>query len=67
MCVWGSISLGGLTDLHGLPKGTVSAEVYREDILNAYVRPYAEAIVDVFLLQDDNARSHGAGIIDDYL
>ncbi|GBM43825.1 hypothetical protein AVEN_166223-1 [Araneus ventricosus] len=67
VCVWGGISLGGRTDLHVFPRGTVNAQTYRDDILDAYVRPYAGAIVDDFLLQDDNARPRRARILDDYL
>ncbi|KFM75462.1 hypothetical protein X975_23465, partial [Stegodyphus mimosarum] len=47
--------------------GTVNAQVYRDDILDAYVRPYVGAIGDAFLLQEDNARPHRACIVDDYL
>ncbi|GBN76007.1 Transposable element Tc1 transposase [Araneus ventricosus] len=67
ICVWGGISLGGHTDLHVFPRGTVNAQAYRDDILHAYVRPYAGEIGDGFLLQDDNARPHRARIVDDYL
>ncbi|KFM63970.1 Transposable element Tcb2 transposase, partial [Stegodyphus mimosarum] len=45
----------------------MNAQVYRDDILDAYVCPFAGAIGDAFLLQDDNARPHRARIIDDYL
>ena len=67
VCVWDGISLGGRTDLHVFPRETMNAQSYRDDILDAYVRPYAGEIGDVFLLQDDNARPHEASIIDDYL
>ncbi|KFM62725.1 Transposable element Tcb1 transposase, partial [Stegodyphus mimosarum] len=67
VCVWGSISLDGRTDLHVFPRGTVNGQVYRDDILDAYVRPYAGAIGDAFLLQDDKSRPHRAHIVDDYL
>ncbi|GBN17503.1 hypothetical protein AVEN_266057-1 [Araneus ventricosus] len=56
VCVWGGISLGGRTDLRVVPRGTMNAQAYRDDILDAYVRPYAGAIGDDFLLQDDSAR-----------
>ena len=59
--------LGGRTDLHVFPRGTVNAEVYRDDILDACVRPYAGATGDVFLLRYDNARQHGVRIVGDYL
>ncbi|GBL90629.1 hypothetical protein AVEN_219300-1 [Araneus ventricosus] len=45
----------------------VGAQTYRDDILDAYVRPYAGTIGNDFLLQDDNARLHRACIVDDYL
>ena len=40
VCVWGGISLGGCTDLHVFPRGTVNAQVYGDDILDAYMLPY---------------------------
>ncbi|KFM63265.1 Transposable element Tcb1 transposase, partial [Stegodyphus mimosarum] len=45
----------------------MSVQVYRDDILGVYVRPYARAISDDFLLQDDNTRLHRIRIVDDYL
>ncbi|GBL75841.1 hypothetical protein AVEN_155114-1 [Araneus ventricosus] len=48
VCVWGGISLGGRTDLHVFPRGTVNAHAYRDNILDAY----AGAIGNDFLLQD---------------
>ncbi|GBN25385.1 Transposable element Tcb1 transposase [Araneus ventricosus] len=61
--VWDGISLGGRTDLHVFPRGTVNAQAYRDYILDAYVCPYARTTGDDFLLQDDNASQHR----DDYL
>ena len=45
----------------------MNAEVYRNDILDASVRPYSEALGDAFLLQGDNARPHRTRIVDDFL
>ena len=59
--------MGRRTDLHAFPRGTMNAEVYRDDILNAYERPYAGAKGDDFPLQDNNARLHETRIVDDYL
>ena len=59
--------MDGRTDLHVFPRGTVNAQVYRDEILDAFVPLHAGAIGDACLLQDDNARSHRARIIDDYL
>ncbi|GFV60935.1 transposable element Tcb2 transposase [Trichonephila clavipes] len=58
------ISLGGHTDLHG---GTVTGLRYRDEILDPYVRPYAAAIGNDFILMDDNARPHRARIVEEYL
>ncbi|GBN06652.1 Transposable element Tcb1 transposase [Araneus ventricosus] len=67
VCVWSGISLGGRTGLHVFPRGTVNTHAYRDDILDAYVRPYAVAIDDDFLVQEHNARPHSPRIVDDYL
>ena len=61
LCVFGvAFFFGGCTDLHVFPRGNVNAQVYKDDIFNAYVRPYAGTIGDVFLLQGDNSRPHRA-------
>ncbi|GFT89222.1 transposable element Tc3 transposase [Trichonephila clavipes] len=65
--VWAGISLGGHTDLHVLHGGTVTGLRYRDEILDPYVRPYAAAIGNDFILMDDNARPHRAGIVEEYL
>ncbi|GBM71032.1 hypothetical protein AVEN_272378-1 [Araneus ventricosus] len=43
------------------------SQAYKDDILDAYVLPYAGAIGDDFLLQDDNTIPHRSRIMDDYL
>ncbi|GFU78003.1 transposable element Tc3 transposase [Trichonephila clavipes] len=65
--VWAGISLGGHTDLHVFHGGTVTGLRYRDEILDPYVRPYAAAIGNDFILKDDNARPHRAGIVEEYL
>ncbi|GFX65670.1 USP6 N-terminal-like protein [Trichonephila clavipes] len=65
--VWAGISLGGHTDLHVLHGGTVTGLRYRDEILDPYVRPYAAAIGNDFILMDDNARPHRARIVEEYL
>ncbi|GFU26265.1 hypothetical protein TNCV_2085741, partial [Trichonephila clavipes] len=49
-----------------LPAGS-RRSVSRDDILDTYVCPYADATGDAFVLQDDNARPHRARIVDTYL
>ncbi|GFT04261.1 transposable element Tcb2 transposase [Trichonephila clavipes] len=49
---------------------TVERHSYRGGgilILDPYVRPYAAAIGKDFILMDDNARPHRAGIVEEYL
>ncbi|GFV31838.1 uncharacterized protein TNCV_2105881 [Trichonephila clavipes] len=64
---WAGISLGGHTDLHVFHGGTVTGLRYRDEILDPYVRPYAAAIGNDFILMDDNARPHRAWIVEEYL
>ncbi|KFM75394.1 Glutamate receptor 1, partial [Stegodyphus mimosarum] len=66
VCVWGSITLGGLTGFRVFPRVTMNTQVYRDDILDAYVLPYAGAIGDNFLLQEANARPYRARFEDAY-
>ncbi len=40
---------------------------YREEILDPYVRPYAGAIGNDFILMNDNARHHRAVVVEEYL
>ncbi|GFT28159.1 uncharacterized protein K02A2.6 [Trichonephila clavipes] len=65
--VWAGISLGGHTDLHVFHGGTVIGLRYRDEILDPYVRPYAAAVGNDFILMDDNARPHRARIVEEYL
>ncbi|GFY11574.1 transposable element Tcb2 transposase [Trichonephila clavipes] len=65
--VWAGISLGGHTDLHVFHGGTVTGLRYRDENLDPYVRPYAAAIGNDFILMDDNARPHRARIVEEYL
>ncbi|GFT95794.1 transposable element Tc3 transposase [Trichonephila clavipes] len=65
--LWAGISLGGHTDLHVFHGGTVTGLRYRDEILDPYVRPYAAAIGNDFILMDDNARPHQARIVEEYL
>ncbi|GFT16393.1 transposable element Tcb2 transposase [Trichonephila clavipes] len=46
---------------------TVTGLRYRDETLDPYVRPYAAAIGNDFILMDDNARPHRARIVEEYL
>lgn len=62
--VCAGICLGGHTDLHVLIAGSVTALKYRDEILyHHYVRPYAGAIGNSFLLMDDKAHPHRPGVV----
>ncbi|GFX80586.1 transposable element Tcb2 transposase [Trichonephila clavipes] len=53
--VWGGISIGGRTDLHIIRNCTLTGRRYVDKILRPHVIPYAGAIGDSFVFQDDNA------------
>ena len=65
--VWAGISVQGKTDLHVIDNGTLTVLRYVNEILDVYVRPYAGAVGENFILMDDNARAHRARITDHYL
>uniref|UniRef100_A0A674BZP5 Transposase Tc1-like domain-containing protein n=1 Tax=Salmo trutta TaxID=8032 RepID=A0A674BZP5_SALTR len=65
--VWGGISLGGRTALHVLTRGSLTAIRYRDEILRPLVRPYAGVVGPGFLLMQDNARPHVAGVSQQFL
>ena len=65
--VWEGVSAQRKTDLHVIDNGTLTALMYVNEILDVYVRPYAGAVGENFILMDDNARAHRARITDQYL
>ncbi|KAL0201568.1 hypothetical protein M9458_004755, partial [Cirrhinus mrigala] len=65
--VWGGISLEGRTALHVLARGSLTAIRYQDEILRPLVRPYAGAVGPGFLLMQDNARPHVAGVCQQFL
>uniref|UniRef100_A0A8K9XH84 Tc1-like transposase DDE domain-containing protein n=2 Tax=Clupeocephala TaxID=186625 RepID=A0A8K9XH84_ONCMY len=65
--VWGGISLGRRTALHVLARVSLTAIRYRDEILRPLVRPYAGAVGPGFLLMQDNARPHAAGVCQQFL
>ena len=58
--VWKEIPLDVRADLYVFARGHMTAAIHRNDIREPLVRPYAEAIVDAFILMQDNARAHRA-------
>ena len=47
--------------------GNLTSVRYRDEILDAYVRPYDAATGNDFNLMDDNAQHHRAELVEDYL
>ncbi|GFU02936.1 transposable element Tc3 transposase [Trichonephila clavipes] len=64
--VWGGIILGSTTDLH-VQSVTMTGHIYRNVILEQYVRLFQGAMGAEFLFMDDNAHPHRANIVDEYL
>ncbi|GFV09911.1 transposable element Tcb2 transposase [Trichonephila clavipes] len=62
--VWGGISIGGRMDLHIIRNDTLTGRRYADKILRPLVIPYAGAIGDSFVFQDDNARPHRARLVE---
>ncbi|UYV77413.1 hypothetical protein LAZ67_15000933, partial [Cordylochernes scorpioides] len=65
--VWAGISFSRRTPLHIFSGGTLTAQRYRDEILEPYLRPYKDQIGHNFILMDDNARPHRARLINEYL
>ncbi|GFV91720.1 transposable element Tcb2 transposase [Trichonephila clavipes] len=65
--VWGGISIGGRTDLHIIRNGTLTGRRYADEMLRPHVIPYAGAIGDSFVFQDDNTRPHRARLVENML
>lgn len=65
--VWAEISSEARTELHVVPRGSVTAYRYINEILQGYVVPCAPFIGDNFILMHDNARPPLARIVIEYL
>ncbi|GFW97592.1 transposable element Tcb1 transposase [Trichonephila clavipes] len=65
--MWAGISLEYRTDMHIFKRGFVMSVRYRDEVIEPIVRLFAAAVGPTFVLMDDNARSHRADIVDDYL
>ncbi|GFV10573.1 transposable element Tcb2 transposase [Trichonephila clavipes] len=55
------------TDLHFLDTGSVTAQRYRDEVLEPYVLLFRGTVGPNFLFLDDNAPCHQAVLIDDFL
>ncbi|GFV53987.1 transposable element Tcb2 transposase [Trichonephila clavipes] len=65
--VWASIVMDGCTGIHFFDTGSVTAQRYRDEVLEPYVRLFRGAISPDFISMDDNAPCHRAVLIVDFL
>lgn len=65
--VWAGISLEARTELYIVPRGSITAARYIDEILQDFVVPYAGFIGNDFVLMHDNARPHSARITQQFL
>lgn len=63
---WGGIMNGHRTPLVPI-QGAMRALLYRDTILEPIVEPLHQNFGDGFVFQDDNARPHRAGLVNEYL
>ncbi|UYV84058.1 hypothetical protein LAZ67_X001011 [Cordylochernes scorpioides] len=67
LLVWAGISSSRRTHLHIFSGGTLTAQRYRDEILEPYLRPYRDQIGHNIIFMDDNARPHRARLVNEYL
>ncbi|GFX30696.1 transposable element Tcb2 transposase [Trichonephila clavipes] len=65
--LWASILMDGRTDLRFFDMRYVTAQRYRDEVLEPYVRLFRGAVGPDFIFMDDNAPCHRAVLIDDFL
>ncbi|GFW67137.1 transposable element Tcb2 transposase [Trichonephila clavipes] len=65
--VWTGIMMDGRIDLHFFETGSVTAQRYRDEVLEPCVRLFRGAVGPDFIFMDDNAPCHRAVLIEDFL
>ncbi|GFU88982.1 transposable element Tcb2 transposase [Trichonephila clavipes] len=65
--VWAGIMMNGRTDLHFFDMGSVTAQRYRDYVLEPYVLVFRGAVGPDFIFMDDNAPCQRVVLIDDFL
>ena len=53
--------------MHIVMRSMMTGVRYRDEIMDIYVRRYAGAIGPQLIHMDDNARSHRASVVEEYL
>ncbi|GBM70198.1 hypothetical protein AVEN_20502-1 [Araneus ventricosus] len=67
LLVWAGIATNDRTDRYVFAGGSVIAVRYRDEILHPLVRPSIAAMGTDAIFMDDNARPHGARLVQSYL
>ncbi|GFV63629.1 transposable element Tcb2 transposase [Trichonephila clavipes] len=65
--VWAGIMMDGHTDFHFFDTGPVTAQRYRDEVLEPYVHLFRGAVGPDLIFMDDNASCHRAVLIDYFL
>ncbi|GFX67777.1 transposable element Tcb2 transposase [Trichonephila clavipes] len=65
--VGAGIMMDGRTDLHFFDTGSVTAQRYRDEVIEPYVRLFQSAVGTDFIFMNDNAPCHQAMLTDDFL
>ncbi|GFW95770.1 transposable element Tcb2 transposase [Trichonephila clavipes] len=67
LMVWAGIMLDGRTSLHVFERGFVTGVRHRDEVLGPYVFLFRDECGPEFIVMDDNARPHGALLVDEDL
>ncbi|GFW45106.1 transposable element Tcb2 transposase [Trichonephila clavipes] len=65
--VWGGIMMNGRTELHILDRGSVTGDIYCDEVLLPHVCLFRGAIGRDFIFMDDNARPHRTLAVEELL
>ncbi|GFS81049.1 transposable element Tcb2 transposase [Trichonephila clavipes] len=65
--VWAGNMLNGRTDLPFFDTGFVTAQIYKDDVLEPYVRLFRGVVGPDFIFMYDNVPCHQAVLIDNFL
>ncbi|GFW50407.1 transposable element Tcb2 transposase [Trichonephila clavipes] len=65
--VWAGIMINGRTRLHVVANGTMTGQLYIDEVLLPHVRLFRGAVSDKFVFMDDNATCHRTLAVQDCL
>ncbi|GFU95158.1 transposable element Tcb2 transposase [Trichonephila clavipes] len=65
--VMAGIMMNSHTDIHFFDKGSLTAQRYRDEVLEPYVHLFRGAVCSDIIFMDDNASCHRTMLIDEFL